>query len=72
LFFSLYFREQVVSGKEIGGNFAVYYKGQLVVNLWGGYADKESQQKWRNDTLPITFSTTKGIVSILAARMVEQ
>ncbi|XP_063424445.1 beta-lactamase domain-containing protein 2-like [Mytilus trossulus] len=67
------FRSQVESGQEIGGTFAVYYKGRLVVDLWGGYADRQYDlQKWRNDTLTITFSTTKGMVSILAAKMVDQ
>ena len=66
------FRKQVESGYEKGGNFAVYYKGELVVDLWGGYADRESHQRWKNDTLATIFSTTKGVVSILAAKLVEK
>lgn len=42
-----------------GGAFAVYYKGELVVDLWGGYSDKESGRLWREDTMNIAFSTTK-------------
>lgn len=60
------------SGYEKGGNFAAYYKGELVVDLWGGYADRESHQRWKNDTLATIFSTTKGVVSILAAKLVEK
>lgn len=42
-----------------GGAFAVYYQGEKVVDLWGGYADKESIRFWREDTMTIAFSTTK-------------
>lgn len=66
------FRKQVESGKEKGGNFAAYYKGKLVVDLWGGYADRESHQRWKNETLATIFSTTKGIAAILAAKLVDQ
>jgi hypothetical protein len=44
---------------EIGGTFAAYYKGDLVVNLWGGYADQKAHRMWKKDTLPCVYSTTK-------------
>ncbi|XP_071157127.1 beta-lactamase domain-containing protein 2-like [Mytilus edulis] len=66
------FRNQVENHKEKGGNFAVYYKGELVIDLWGGYADRDSHQRWKNDTLATLFSTTKGVAAILAAKLVDK
>ena len=38
----------------------MYHRGEKVVDLWGGYADAESEQKWKEDTLTVVFSSTKG------------
>ena len=58
--FRAYFESEDVEPREGGSAFAAYYKGKQVVNLWGGYADYESSQPWREDTMAIVFSTTKG------------
>lgn len=42
-----------------GAAFAAYYKGKLVVDIWGGYADVYLRKPWANDTLTVVFSTTK-------------
>jgi len=65
-------RANVESGKEPGGALAVYYKGELVVDLWGGYADVSSERPWREDTVTVAFSCTKGIAAVIAAKLVEQ
>jgi len=44
-----------------GAAVAVYHRGQLVVDLWGG--SRAEQQPWQRDTLAMCFSTTKGVVS---------
>jgi CubicO group peptidase (beta-lactamase class C family) len=44
-----------------GAAFAAYYKGELVVDIWGGYADVYLRKSWTNDTLGVVFSTTKVI-----------
>ncbi|CAP21867.2 Protein CBR-LACT-6 [Caenorhabditis briggsae] len=67
------FRRNFGQGEERdGAAFAVYYKGQEVVNLWGGYADKESQRKWKEDTKTVMFSASKAISSIVIAIMVDR
>ena len=59
-----YFRENFESGDveqpEGGSAFAAYYKGKQVVNIWGGYADYEAHQPWRQDSMSVVFSVTKG------------
>ncbi|XP_014771999.1 beta-lactamase domain-containing protein 2 [Octopus bimaculoides] len=64
------FRQNVNNELELGGTFAAYYKGELVVDLWGGYANTESP--WRNDTLGTIFSVSKGVAAILVAKFVEK
>ena len=54
------FESEDVEPREGGSAFAAYYKGKQVVNIWGGYADYESSQPWREDSMPIVYSATKG------------
>ena len=54
------FRRQL--GRTTGGAaVAVYYRGELVADLWGGR--RAESQPWQRDTLAMCFSTTKGVVS---------
>ncbi|GAB1606000.1 beta-lactamase domain-containing protein 2-like [Argonauta hians] len=64
------FRQNIGNEVELGGSFAAYYKGELVVHLWGGYASTVSP--WRNDTLGLIYSTSKGVAAILLAKFVEK
>ncbi|HWC38246.1 MAG TPA: serine hydrolase domain-containing protein [Acidimicrobiales bacterium] len=45
-----------------GAAVAVYHRGELVVDLWGGRRNDEGDP-WRSDTLAMCFSTTKGLTS---------
>lgn len=56
----------------MGGSLAVMHKGRLVVDLWGGLADARSSQPWQRDTLSVIFSCTKGLMSLLAAHLVQE
>lgn len=44
-----------------GAAVAVYHRGELVVDLWGGMRD--SGKRWESDTVAMCFSTTKGVAS---------
>ncbi len=48
---------------ELGAAFAAYQHGQLVVDLWGGTADRETGRAWDRDTIQLMFSGTKGLAS---------
>ncbi|MCC9145933.1 MULTISPECIES: serine hydrolase domain-containing protein [unclassified Arthrobacter] len=56
---------------RMGAALAVHHQGQLVVDLWGGVADARSSSPWTSDTSTVVFSCTKGIMSLLIARLVE-
>ena len=44
-----------------GAAIAVYHRGELVVDLWGGW--RITGEPWQQDTLAMCFSTTKGVTS---------
>jgi CubicO group peptidase (beta-lactamase class C family) len=51
---------------EVGAAFALYVDGQKVVDVWGGTADVTESDRWREDTLQLVFSTTKGATAACA------
>jgi CubicO group peptidase (beta-lactamase class C family) len=53
--------EQLAAGDHHGVAFAAYFKGEPVVDVWGGdRLDGEALTPWQQDTMAICFSTTKG------------
>jgi CubicO group peptidase (beta-lactamase class C family) len=61
------FRRNFAERGEWGAACAAYYRGEKVVDLWGGYRDLEGQLPWQEDTLILVFSTTKGVASLALA-----
>jgi CubicO group peptidase (beta-lactamase class C family) len=57
------FEKQVASGQHIGGAVAVYAGGRCVIDLWGGVADEDSGRAWAEDTMALSYSTTKGLTA---------
>jgi CubicO group peptidase (beta-lactamase class C family) len=53
-----------------GGALAVYHRGELVLDVWAGYAHPD--QRWQRDTVSLSFSTGKGVASTLVHRLAEQ
>lgn len=54
-----------------GAALCVYHRGERVVDIWGGTRDREGTP-WQADTLSLSFSTTKGIVSTLLHILADQ
>lgn len=57
---------------DVGAACAVMIDGELVVDLWGGYADVENDQVWQKDTLCCCWSVSKSIGAILTLMMVDR
>ncbi|AXE55234.1 serine hydrolase domain-containing protein [Aurantimicrobium sp. MWH-Uga1] len=55
-----------------GAALAVRVDGHIVIDLWGGVADKRDGRVWEASTPSTIFSCTKGLVSILAAHLVSE
>jgi len=56
---------------DMGASLAIRVDGEEVVNLVGGKADFVVDQPWDEQTISVIFSCTKGLMSILAAKAVE-
>jgi CubicO group peptidase (beta-lactamase class C family) len=46
---------------ETGAACALFYRGEKVVDLWGGFRCSSSEAAWTEDTLALVFSVTKGV-----------
>jgi len=66
------FRANFEDPGEIGAACCVYVAGRPVVDLWGGLADREANRPWREDTIGLVASTTKGAAAICAHLLVER
>jgi len=52
---------------ELGAACCIYYRGEKVVDLWGGIRDKATGEPWEEDTMVCVFSTTKGVAGLAMA-----
>ncbi|MFT4280584.1 serine hydrolase domain-containing protein [Microbacterium sp.] len=59
-------------GRPGGGALAIRVDGAPVVDVWGGSADTGGEQSWDRDTATVVFSCTKGVVSLLVARLIQE
>ncbi|MEK7247915.1 MAG: serine hydrolase domain-containing protein [Chloroflexota bacterium] len=66
------FAENFNSFGDVGAALAVMRDGEMVVDLWGGYADAQRTRPWERDTIVNTYSTTKGMTAICANQLIEQ
>lgn len=57
---------------DIGASFAVMRGGEVVADLWGGYADKARTRPWKETTLVNVWSTTKGPTALAVAMLVDR
>ena len=57
---------------QMGGALAIRHEGREIVSLWGGISDARASTPWNEQTASVIFSCTKGLVSILAAKLVEE
>lgn len=58
--------------RDMGAALAIRHNGRYVAQLWGGTADGRTGRPWADDTLSVIFSCTKGLMSLVIARLVEQ
>jgi len=61
------FADNFARRRELGGGCCAYYRGEKVVDLWGGIRDKETGEPWEQDTMVIVYSATKGLAAMTLA-----
>ena len=61
------FSENFDRRRELGGGCCAYYRGERVVDLWGGIRNKQTGEPWERDTMVIVHSATKGLAAMTLA-----
>lgn len=61
------FAENFSLRHELGGACCVYYRGEKVVDLWGGVRNKATGEPWEENTMVLVYSTTKGLAAMTLA-----
>jgi CubicO group peptidase (beta-lactamase class C family) len=61
------FQENFDRRNELGSGVCAYYKGQKVVDLWGGVRNKVTGEPWQDDTMVLVYSATKGLAAMTLA-----
>lgn len=66
------FQANFDDGLELGANFAVCVEGRIVVDLYGGFADKAREAPWTDETIACVYSSGKSVMAFLIARAVSE
>jgi len=61
------FEENFIRRGEIGGACCAYYRGERVVDIWGGVRNKITGDPWERDTMVVIHSATKGLAAMTLA-----
>ena len=64
------FEAKLESGEDLGASLAVNIDGEMVVDLWGGWADEARTAPWTENTIANVFSTTKTMTALAALGLV--
>jgi CubicO group peptidase (beta-lactamase class C family) len=63
---------RLVGRRRGGGALTVKLRGETVVDLCTGHADRAGRRPWTPETLAISFSTTKGVASTVIHRLADR
>ena len=63
---------QLDSGADVGASIAVVHRDEMVVDIWGGYADAEKTKPWERDTIVNVWSTTKTMTFLVALMLADR
>ncbi len=66
------FAAKLESGEDLGASLVFNIDGEVVVDLWGGWADEARTVPWTENTITNVFSTTKSMTSLAALVLVDR
>ena len=66
------FAAKLESGEDFGASLVFNIDGEMVVDLWGGWADEARTVPWTENTITNVFSTTKCMTSLAALVLVDR
>ena len=64
--------QQLSSDYDLGSSLAVAVEGELVCDVWGGWADEARSQPWDADTITNVWSTTKTMTALSALLLIDR
>ncbi|KAI9287857.1 beta-lactamase/transpeptidase-like protein [Umbelopsis sp. AD052] len=64
--------DNIIKGDDVGAGVALYVDGQLKIDMYAGWMDRESKQVYTNETLQMVFSCSKVLTGIVIARLVDE
>ncbi|UOE42815.1 serine hydrolase domain-containing protein [Agromyces larvae] len=66
------FAHRLANGDELGASVAVFVGDDLVVDLWGGFADANRTRPWQRDTLTNVWSISKTVSALAALVLIDR
>tara|TARA_R110000868_G_scaffold222266_1_gene474170 strand:- start:1456 stop:2595 length:1140 start_codon:yes stop_codon:yes gene_type:complete len=66
------FAANFATAGDVGASVSLVHRGEVMVDLWGGYADAARTKSWTRDTLANVWSTTKGMGALVCGMLVER
>ena len=65
------FAENFTQRGDVGAAVALFVDGEVVVDLTGGWADRERSRQWQSDTVVNVWSSTKGVAAACFAMLMD-
>lgn len=59
------------AGAELGARFCLVEAGEVMIDLWAGFADRARTRAFDATTLTPVFSTTKAVAALMIARLAD-
>ncbi len=66
------FEKNFEENLEVGASLAIALKGNMVVDLWGGYMDAAKTRPWEENTIVNVYSTTKVMAALCVHMLVDR
>ncbi|HSV04809.1 MAG TPA: serine hydrolase domain-containing protein [Phenylobacterium sp.] len=66
------FAANLASGEDVGASFCATRDGEVIVDLWGGWADAPGGRPWTRDTIVNVYSTTKTMTALTALLIADR
>src|SRR5262245_1947216 len=66
------FEANLANGEDVGASFCATLEGEVVVVLWGGFADPGKTRAWERDTIVNVYSTTKTMTALTALLVADR
>jgi CubicO group peptidase (beta-lactamase class C family) len=66
------FAANLANGVDLGASFAATLEGEMVVDIWGGFANEAKTRSWDRDTIVNVYSTTKTMTALTALLLADR